>query len=866
MSTSVKTTAVPKADLPLIDNRFSLRRKIASTALVDVYWADDLYTPTQGEQDHIVLLVLVVPAITSIPGFATAWSAIMSRPAPPAASYPNILDWGNERDNYWFSCANTKGTLLSEYFNEIDKHGLNPEQALHLTEAVSHALNNVQAGAFGYFEPETTLRTDHGYILLNAPLVKVMHSLLLQQTGVRSPLALHSPWLSPSVAVGDIPVTEDDSFSMASLYQMLLGLQLPYGQQSTLTALARGTPATTSPKLKVEARQLLSQALSLQRNQRPENPEALLKGLSKKNYRKLFLPLAALAALGVVVYASSHLVSKFNDLLHKPDQIAEIQSAAPPKPSAKPPKPETIMGANDTVKPTSEVVALANDPATKPVEPTPVTTTEITPSNSTGSNAATASNLSSNAPSLEIPVTSAATNEIPSSNTQVINTPTGSELNPTAAVTAVEAPVTSMDKTVSIDTPATINTETNANTPLTTETALPDNSTPSTAITEATSSPNTDQQEQLTQLILKATTAFNAGNVEGTEGALNTLRQAWAIDRQDPNTRALLNKVIAQQQEQTEAHVNLNKPSEAKASLTKIDDLIREFTLTDRIEEQVRLESMLEIREREQREAADLLQQARAAVQRGDLSREDGSNNAVAYLNKLMFILPNHAEGKDLLEEVVQKRQAQIKRNIERNRLGKAGTYLDETSRLIRKYNLTAQTKNQSTLETAYRQAVEMAQVQSLPVAQPSPEPINGETYITPDDTALMSQPIIVEPEVVEQPIQAVVTEQPTLQIIDNNQAEQSIRSIPQRPAKQTTNELPIPPQQNRRPAQQATPTINQEAVTTTVQPEELPAEIVIQNPQTPVVESGNISNQGSLDTRIFAPLTEQEIPDSERK
>lgn len=841
MSTSVKTVASP-TDLFLIDNRFSVRRKMSSTALADVYWADDLYTPTQGEQDHMVLLVLAAPAISTLPDFAKAWSAVMSRPAPPAAAYPTILAWGSAEDNYWFSCANTQGSLLSEYFNEIDKRGLAPDQAFKLTEAVSHALSNVQAGAFGYFEPGSTMRTDQGYVLLNAPLVKIMHSLLLQQTGVRSPLALHSSWLSPSVAVGDLPVTEDDSFSMACLYQMLSSLHPPYGQQSTLTALARGTPFTINPKLKTEAQQVLSQALSLQRNQRPENPEALLKALGRKHYRKALLPLAALAALGVVVYASYHLVSTFNGLLNESTPSEQTQASVNPLPA---PLTEAQVGKTDTASRPTEEVGLVNDSST----------------NTTAASTITA------------PTNTAGTNTLAAPSNPIITT---------EATTTTDSTTTDSRAAVNVMPDQATLSATN------TETSLPATS------SEASSEANPEQQAQLTQLILKATAAFNAGNTTGTDGALATLRQAWTVNRQDPNARALLNKIIAQQQQQTENHLNLNRPEEAKTSLSQTDDLIREFTLTDRIEEQVRLESILEIREREQREADELLQQAKAAIKRGNLSKEESENNALAYLNKLMFVLPNNAEGRLLLEDVVQARQAQIKTNLDRNKLSKAGDYLDETSRLIRKYNLTGLSKAQSSLEQDYRQAVEAQQAQTPNSQRPATEtnltaaeqgvvpqsaivapfPAEGERSVTAnDDLTLLDQaaPPSNETAIGQSIVSAAPVQNPEstapLQTVTK-----PVRPRPVPPAQQPTEQIiEGGPAQVEMIEQPLPPIISQPAVVEPTPPvatqaEELPVEMVLPSPQPISVTAGTINNQGVLNVRGLAAPTEEEIPDSERK
>lgn len=854
MSILEKTAAAPKVDMPLIENRFALRRKIASTALADIYWADDLYTPTQGEKDHLMLLILATPSIISLPGFAKAWSAVMSRPAPPAAAYPTITDWGNAETHYWFSCPQTQGSLLSEYLHELDKHKLTPDQALQMTAAISHALNNVQAGAFGYFEPGATLHLEASYVLLNAPLVKVMHLLLRQQTGVRAPLALHSPWLSPSVAIGDLPVTEDDSFSLASLYQMLVGQQLPYGQESTLTALAHGTSATIYPKFKTETRELLSQALSLQRNQRPENPEALIKGLGRKNHRKLLLPLAVLAAVGVVVYASYHLVSKFNGLLNEPTTTTQTATSAnPATPEA--PKPPAQVNKTDQVTPATDTLSLVNE------------TTLPTPE----------------------PLTTSASSTVTPNTDEVTVPPTAPQ-----AITQAE---------LATATPATTST-TATNTPSATETTAATNPEASSTTTVAQQTPVAETNPSngatdVTPLILKATAAFNANQNTGNTETLNLLRQVWSIDRQNPNARALLNQVIAQQQQQTESHLNLTRLTEAKQSLAQTDDLIREFNLTDRIEEQVRLENQIEIHEREAKEAAELIQQAQAALKRGNLSKEDGADNASAHLNKLMFMLPNHPKGRELLNELVQMRQTQIKRDLERNRLTRAGSALEETSRLIRKYRLTSQTKAQNSLEQDYRQAIEVQQAQTAPSQTPDteaetnlvvteqetpeqpvmivPPPVEGERYVTPNDdlTVLNPQPPTTEPA-----IEQVVIPEVTVQNPEPAPRPVDARPIrrPQPAPRPRSEEIEIEggPAQVEVPEQTSPPvsiqpTIIEQTIEQTqpivTQTEELPAEVALPAPPATAIDAGIINNQGILDAQIITtPLTEEEIPDSERK
>ncbi|MGB1009232.1 MAG: hypothetical protein ACPGVP_05895, partial [Thiolinea sp.] len=210
-STNSSNSALNK-EPKLIDLRFSLRRLMARTALTDIFWANDLHGAAENKPEKNVLLLLVNPAITRLESFPAAWQQILARPAPPATAYPDVIAFGENDGDYWLALGNINGILLSERINELDQRGLPLNTALDTLHNINQTLSSIQAGAFGYIEPGALQQTDKGhYKVLNAPLVKIMQQLAGSRHGTINKLALHSSYLSPSVAVGDVPVTEDDT-------------------------------------------------------------------------------------------------------------------------------------------------------------------------------------------------------------------------------------------------------------------------------------------------------------------------------------------------------------------------------------------------------------------------------------------------------------------------------------------------------------------------------------------------------------------------------------------------------------------------------------------------------------------------------
>ncbi|CAA6817974.1 MAG: Unknown protein, partial [uncultured Thiotrichaceae bacterium] len=287
----------------LIDSRFALRHLLTKTALADIYWANDLHNATETSPEKNVLILLVTPALVHQQGFDDAWQQTLSRPPPPSTAYPHIIAYGENSGEYWLALNNIDGELLSERIKALDERGLPPDGALDMLENISHVLSGIQAGPFGYLEPGAIQQTPTGYIILNAPLVKVQQQLTTSSRAATNKLALHSGYISPSVAVGDTPVTEDDTFSSAALLYALLAGAAPYGERSTLTSVTQEYRPAPLKKLSKSSWEVLSSALAFQRKPRAENPDKLLTALRKANKRNILFPVTVAAALGVMAFA-----------------------------------------------------------------------------------------------------------------------------------------------------------------------------------------------------------------------------------------------------------------------------------------------------------------------------------------------------------------------------------------------------------------------------------------------------------------------------------------------------------------------------------------------------------------------------------
>jgi tetratricopeptide (TPR) repeat protein len=341
-----------------LQNRYLLKHCMAETALGKVYWALDNQT-----QDTPLIVFTVQPELALNPTFERALRQVAPTFNEPLRYQPHVLDHGKEADGLvWLAMQASTGSLLSERLNDLDERGLTVEEALGIADQLAQAVGNQRPdGVSGFLEPGIIWQEQDHDILLNAPVVAALRLCQNQQaTAGAQRNAFHSSYLSPEAALGDKPVSADDTFSIACILYELLQAQLPFHQYTSLEAAVKNINPATIRKLRPDAWSVLQQALKFKREERPASPPVLLSLLHKKQQKKIWLPAAALVAASVTAYASYHLLSQFM------------------------PAPEPAVTASHklaiTPLTTAPAVTTPTNPATTEVLSTPTLVNETTPS------------------------------------------------------------------------------------------------------------------------------------------------------------------------------------------------------------------------------------------------------------------------------------------------------------------------------------------------------------------------------------------------------------------------------------------------------------------------------------------------------
>lgn len=717
----------------LIDLRFALRNILAKTALADVYWANDLHsTTTPDNPEKNLLVLLVTPALTHQQGFANAWQQILNRPAPPSAAYPAIIAHGDNNGEYWLALNHASGELLSERISDLDGRGLSMDSALDTLENINHVLSGIQAGPFGYLEPGAIQKTSSGYIILNAPLVKVQQQLTASSRNTANKFALHSGYISPSVAVGDAPVTEDDTFSSAALLYALLAGEAPYGERSTLTSVTHEYKPAPLKKLSKGSWEVLSSALAFQRKPRAENPDKLITALRKANKRSLLFPITIAASLGIMAFAVYHLTSKVGEIFQTPDTMQQQAQDVTQEPSA-PLQPEAPTQQSADAAPAETIT-----PEVKTTEPTEVVESE-TPA------------------IMEEEVTTTADTSETNTSDETTTDTAEAEQNKSETEDTTEA-----EAIVLVDEPEIADP---ADTTATVET------TPVAQQTETAEDQAKAKQEQISDLLQKAEAAIKnkqIGDDNAAPGALAFLRQVNELDKENPEAVQLINKVLDNIFNQAEQQISGNDFGKAQTNLSNGDKIIREFMVSGQLQRLVQLESKLAATQQEDVQVAELLVKAREAIQSGNLTTDDSDDDhALLHLTNLLFKQPDNPQALTLLKEIVKLRQQTAQAAIAEGELEQAGTYLGESERLIRQYQFTDLENGQQELNTAYANMI----------AQPAP--------VAEIQRSSEVEVIELQPQV---PLQQGVTESADTSIIETEQP-----SVPAFDAfTQQASELPV--------------------------------------------------------------------------
>jgi hypothetical protein len=394
-----------------LQNRYVLKHCMAETALGKVYWALD-----NQAQDTPLIIFTVQPELALNPTFERALRQVAPTFNEPLRYQPQVLDHDKEAEGLmWVALQAGNGSLLSERMNDLDERGLTVEDALAIAEPLAQAVGNQRPdGVSGFIEPGVIWQEQDHDILLNAPVVAALRLCQNQQTHTGAQRnAFHSSYLSPEAALGDKPISADDTFSVACILYELLQAQLPFHQYTSLEAAVKNISPVAIRKLRPEAWAVLQQALKFKREERPISAPVLLSTLHKKQQKKLWLPAAALVAASVSAYASYHLLSQVKPT---PEPVATASHKVEVTPLSTTPAPvdhnaaptealSTPSFVNETTlaaaKDQETAKQLASPSETKPQEP--LTTLE----GSTSSAAMTAPLPPSNALSTEAPLLSA---------------------------------------------------------------------------------------------------------------------------------------------------------------------------------------------------------------------------------------------------------------------------------------------------------------------------------------------------------------------------------------------------------------------------------------------------------------------------
>ncbi|WP_020559551.1 hypothetical protein [Thiofilum flexile] len=297
---------------PMMGWRYSLTRCLGRTALADVYWARDLEVKDTATPDAHVLLLKVSSALSQLNGFEDAlYEVLMPFTESSSSILPIVTDSGNDNGNLWLVLPHTEGKLFSEYLHGgKDTHRLLQELKVYLS-VISSSLNQLLPPTYGFLEP-AALQLHNGSVrLLNAPLVYALrHYIEKTAHHVDYRLTLNSSYISPAVAVGDVPKAEDDVFSLAAMAYHFLTGEAPFKKQHTLEAVVRHTQVSPIKGLSTHAQETLQQGLTLQPGQRQASPALFIKQLTKRSTTNILLSTAVAAAVTITGLAVHHLAQR----------------------------------------------------------------------------------------------------------------------------------------------------------------------------------------------------------------------------------------------------------------------------------------------------------------------------------------------------------------------------------------------------------------------------------------------------------------------------------------------------------------------------------------------------------------------------
>ena len=267
------------------------------------------------------------------------------------------------------------------------------------------------------------------------------------------------------------------------------------------------------------------------------------------------------------------------------------------------------------------------------------------------------------------------------------------------------------------------------------------------------------KQQEITRLLSAAGEAISKGKLLSSgdnDSAADYLHKARELDAENPELKKLATRIVDEQHSEAASLLGTDDYEGARKILSNTDKMIADFTLTNSLQQQVRLETQTSRGNREEQKISQYINSARDAIGYGNLVEgDDRSESATAYISTLMDEYPDHPEGKKLLREIVATQQDKALGLLRKNNPEDARKLLDGSQQLIGKYMLDDMVEQQLALEKRFRDTEKMG---IFPSGQ---EP--GSTVEKKPQTA--SRPPVPEPKPAPKPAPTepapVVTTQP---------------------------------------------------------------------------------------------------------
>ncbi|MEN9433931.1 MAG: hypothetical protein RLZZ422_1520 [Pseudomonadota bacterium] len=377
---------------PMMGWRYSLTRCLGRTALADVYWARDLEVKDTDKPEAYVLLLKVATALNQLNGFEDAlYDVLMPFTESRSALLPIVTDSGNDNGTLWLVMPHIEGKLFSEYLQGgKDRQRLLQDLKPYLN-LLANSINQLEPPTYGFLEPAALQLHNAQVRLLNAPLVYALRHYIKKTTpAIDYRLTLNSGYISPAVAVGDVPQPEDDVFSLACMSYHFLTGEAPFKKQHTLEAVVRHTQPSEIKHLSTNAQEALQQGLALQPGVRQETAQLFIKQLTKRSPLKLVLPTAVAAAVAITGFATHHLMQQAETYIDHHANNAAKPVGIEPKPHNKVTEPVAVNAPKPTkIEPnlaTAQVGATLTN-TSQPLDPLGTLAHELTQQLNLGENA-----------------------------------------------------------------------------------------------------------------------------------------------------------------------------------------------------------------------------------------------------------------------------------------------------------------------------------------------------------------------------------------------------------------------------------------------------------------------------------------------